>query len=108
MYVAWRVCGLTQREIGGRFGVGGCAVSRAVELVRREIPVPRGLDGESVLFILRGKETAPRIAFAENMLFAEERTALRTQSHKYVRWADGREEVYDLASDPAERVNLDG
>jgi uncharacterized sulfatase len=72
------------------------------------LPVPPGLDGQSLLPILQGKENAPRIAFAENMLFAEERTALRTQNHKYVRWADGREEVYDLASDPAERVNLDG
>jgi arylsulfatase A-like enzyme len=70
------------------------------------LPVPPGLDGESVLPILQEKETAPRIAFAENMLFAEERIGIRTQEHKYVRWADGREEVYDLASDPAERVNL--
>jgi len=36
MYVAWRVCGLTQREIGGCFGVSGYAVSRAIALVTRE------------------------------------------------------------------------
>jgi arylsulfatase A-like enzyme len=70
------------------------------------LPVPAELDGRSAMPVLRGEETAPRIALAANMLFAEERIGIRTQNHKYVRWADGREEVYDLASDPAERVNL--
>ena len=33
---------------------------------------------------------------------------LRTSTHKYVRWETGKEEVYDLRSDPGERVDLAG
>jgi len=42
------------------------------------------------------------------MLFAEERVALRTATRKYVRWANGKEEAYDLVDDPGERRDLAG
>ncbi|MGH8938496.1 MAG: choline-sulfatase, partial [Actinomycetes bacterium] len=32
----------------------------------------------------------------------------RTKRRMYVRWATGREELYDYRSDPAERHNLAG
>jgi arylsulfatase A-like enzyme len=70
------------------------------------VPIPDQLDGRSVLPLLSGDESVPRTAIAENMLFAEACTAIRTAGHKYIRWQDGREEVYDLRTDPRERVNL--
>ena len=70
------------------------------------IPIPEELDGLSVVPLLSGGESAPRTAVAENMLFAEECTAIRTPGYKYIRWQDGREEVYDLRTDPQERINL--
>jgi arylsulfatase A-like enzyme len=70
------------------------------------VPIPDGLDGSSAVPLLSGREPTPRLALAENLLFAEERTAIRTSDHKYIRWEDGREEVYDLRVDPNERVNL--
>lgn len=72
------------------------------------LPIPDGLDGRSAVPLLSGAESAPRVALAENMLFAEERTAIRTPDYKYIRWHDGREEVYDLRADPRERINLVG
>jgi hypothetical protein len=40
------------------------------------------------------------------MLFAEERTGVRTRDRKYVRWENGKEELYDLTADPGERRDL--
>jgi arylsulfatase A-like enzyme/cytochrome c biogenesis protein CcdA len=72
------------------------------------LPLPPSLDGQSLMPVLRGDEPAGRVALVENMLFSEERTGLRTATRKYVRWADGKEEVYDLVSDPGERRDLAG
>ena len=32
--------------------------------------------------------------------------ALRTETHRYIRYADGSEELYDIAEDPNEFTNL--
>ena len=72
------------------------------------IPVPPDRDGETLLPLLRGEPAPPRVALTENMLLAEERIGMRTADRKYVRWEDGKEEVYDLDSDPYERVDLAG
>ncbi len=72
------------------------------------IAPPPDRDGQSVLPVLRGDESRPRIAVSENLLFAEERTGLRTPAHKYVHWDSGKEEVYDLTTDPEERRDLAG
>ncbi|HUI24827.1 MAG TPA: sulfatase, partial [Candidatus Kryptonia bacterium] len=69
---------------------------------------PAGLDGESLLSLINGHETVPRFALSENLLFAEERVALRTLNRKYVRWENGKEEVYDLTQDPTEQRDLAG
>jgi arylsulfatase A-like enzyme len=65
-----------------------------------DLPIPDELNGRSAVPLLSGADSPPRIAWAENMLFTEERTAIRTSDHKYIRWQDGREEVYDLRADP--------
>jgi arylsulfatase len=41
-----------------------------------------------------------------NLLFGEEWTGMRTPLLKYMRSASGEERLYDLASDPDERVNV--
>ena len=45
---------------------------------------------------------------SENLLFAEERVAVRTDRAKLVRWVNGKEEAYDLVRDPAELRDLAG
>jgi arylsulfatase A-like enzyme len=70
------------------------------------LPVPAGTDGTTALPLLRGEEPDDRVALVENMLFAEERTGVRTRDRKYVRWENGKEELYDLAADPGERRDL--
>jgi arylsulfatase A-like enzyme len=72
------------------------------------IPPPLDLDGETLVPLVRGRESEPRVALTENMLFAEERSGLRTANRKYVLWENGKEEVYDLSADPQERVDLAG
>lgn len=71
------------------------------------IAAPSRVDGESLLPLL-GSQPAPRVALTENMLFAEERIGIRTSDRNYVRWEDGKEEVYDLVADPQERIDLAG
>jgi arylsulfatase A-like enzyme len=70
--------------------------------------LPERIDGRSLRAALEGGELPPSVALIENMHFAEERLGLRTPTHKYVRWEIGKEEVYDLRSDPAEQVDLAG
>ncbi len=69
------------------------------------LPGLAGTQGMSLGPLLRG-EPLPRIGVtSEGMLFGEDATAVRTALSKYVRWSDGREELYDLARDPGERAN---
>jgi arylsulfatase A-like enzyme len=72
------------------------------------VAVPSQRDGETLLPLVRGEPAAPRVALTENMLFAEARVGLRTNDRKYVRWENGKEEVYDLHADPRERRDLAG
>ncbi len=72
------------------------------------LPVPAGLDGEALLPLGRGDAAPGRVAVTENMLFAEERIGIRVGNHEYIRWANGKEELYDLARDPREQRDLAG
>jgi arylsulfatase A-like enzyme len=65
-------------------------------------------DGLTLLPLLRGEETAARVALVENLLFADARVGLRTPERKYVRWDTGKEETYDLVADPREQRDLAG
>jgi arylsulfatase A-like enzyme len=73
-----------------------------------DLPVPDGLDGASFLPAGDGVVRAgrDRVARCESLLFAEEKVALRTQRYKYVRSANGKEELYDLEADPQELRDL--
>ncbi len=69
------------------------------------LPALPGVQGTSLAPFLRGDALARTAVAAESMLFGEEATAVRTAQHKYVRWGDGREELYDLGRDSGERTN---
>jgi hypothetical protein len=62
----------------------------------------------SLVPLIRGEGAGPEVALVENMLFSEERVGVRTRDRKYVRWASGKEEVYDLLRDPREQRDLAG
>jgi arylsulfatase A-like enzyme len=47
-----------------------------------------------------------RLALSEGLLLADEKKALRTARFKYIRSANGKEEVYDLLADPGELHDL--
>jgi len=69
---------------------------------------PLATDGISLVPAIRGDAMPPRTVLSENLLFAEERVAARTAETKLVRWANGKEEAYDLVRDPAELRDLAG
>jgi arylsulfatase A-like enzyme len=70
------------------------------------LTTPLGVEGATAVPLIEGTATPERAAIVQNLLFAEERVAVRSREWKYVRWEDGREELYDLRSDSAERRNL--
>ncbi|MBY0273993.1 sulfatase [Candidatus Binatia bacterium] len=56
--------------------------------------------------LLRGDPWQASPIVSENLLFAEERTALRTPRYTYVLWPNGKQELYDRARDPGELRDL--
>jgi len=42
------------------------------------------------------------------LLFADNKTGMRNATTKYVRWSNGKEELYDLQSDPREQRDMAG
>jgi arylsulfatase A-like enzyme len=67
---------------------------------------PDSIDGKSFASTLArlhsGSPPDARAALCEALLFAEEKVAIRTDHYKYIQWANGKEELYDLLHDPAE------
>jgi arylsulfatase A-like enzyme len=70
---------------------------------RVDMPV---IDGRSLRPLMEAEADDPRTAFSEGMLFSDEKHALRTSQFKYVRWANGKEELFDLLEDPRELRDL--
>lgn len=72
-----------------------------------KLPRPDHLDGESVLPQLRQPET-PRHQPAITAMGGGEKVsyAARTDQWRYIRYADGSEELYDHQADPHEWTNL--
>jgi arylsulfatase A-like enzyme len=75
------------------------------------VPVPRQMQGRSLVPLLKGQKPTWRSEFFYEHPF-EHKTiakseALRTQRYKYARYVDfGYEELYDLKNDPPETTNL--
>jgi arylsulfatase A-like enzyme len=66
------------------------------------LPSRAGLDGQSLVPQMRGaRRTRPAITTAN-----QGNHAIRTSKWRYIRYADGSEELYDRAADPNEWTNL--
>jgi arylsulfatase A-like enzyme len=78
------------------------------ELAGLELP---GVDGTSFAPLLLGEPFAGRTESLEVMPQSNEASyegwsALRTPEQRFIRWDDGRRELYDLVEDPWELTNL--
>lgn len=70
------------------------------------LPGPEGLDGSSLVPLLRNPAAAaPRPALTTH---GPGNHALRSERWRYIRYADGSEELYDHTADPHEWTNLAG
>jgi arylsulfatase A-like enzyme len=73
-----------------------------VELAR--LPAKSGLEGQSLVSQMRGaRRTTPAITTAN-----QGNHGIRTNDWRYIRYADGSEELYDVRKDPNEWTNLAG
>ncbi|MEZ6151236.1 MAG: sulfatase-like hydrolase/transferase [Pirellulaceae bacterium] len=68
------------------------------------VPGPEGLDGQSLVPLLRD----PKLDTDRYVLttFDKGNVALRNERYRYIRYADGSEELYDHTVDALERYNL--
>ena len=69
-----------------------------------EIPTPKGLDGQSLAPLLRhpSRSTNRQVV----TIFDPGNVSLRTERYRYIRYANGQEELYDMVADPNEWTNL--
>ena len=65
---------------------------------------PHKLDGESLVPLMEAAEV-PTERFSVTM-FGPGNGSLRTDRWRFIRYADGSEELYDMRRDPQEWVNL--
>jgi arylsulfatase A-like enzyme len=71
-----------------------------------DVPPPAGLDGQSLVPLLR--EPSRTTGRAVVTTFDPGNVTLRTDRWRYIRYADGSEELYDHPRDPNEWHNLAG
>lgn len=102
------------KSIAGRFAEGGSSCFTPVSLVDLyptltelcSVPAPNGLDGRSLVPLLRDpSQPTDRRAFT---VFGSGNVAIRTDQWRYIHYADGNEELYDVKRDPNEWSNLSG
>ena len=65
---------------------------------------PKGFDGESLVPLL--KDPSKKTGRALVTTFDQGNLSVRTEHWRFIRYADGSEELYDLSSDPNEWHNL--
>jgi arylsulfatase A-like enzyme len=70
-----------------------------------DVSAPDGLQGRSLRPLWRG-EHGPPVEYVGEASFESDHLALHSTRWKYVWRSDGRDELYDLAADPRERVNV--
>ncbi|MBN1961820.1 MAG: sulfatase [Deltaproteobacteria bacterium] len=105
-------------------GRQGIAVNEVVEsidiyptiLEYLDLPIPRGIRGRSLWPLIRGEVPPPHIAMIEHA--GRNLVALRSDRYKYIKhlrtlhiqpsypFIQGKEELYDLKSDPQERFDI--
>ena len=68
-----------------------------------DIKIPKGLHGESLVPVIKN----PSASVKDGALsFNNSGTSYRTKNWSYVRYKDGKEEMYDMAKDPQQFRNL--
>lgn len=67
---------------------------------------PKGLDGKSLVPLLRDPATATGRKLVT--MFDPGNVSVRSERWRYIRYADGSEELYDIKADPNEWENLAG
>jgi arylsulfatase A-like enzyme len=67
------------------------------------LEAPGGLDGTSLTGLMRGEKTDRDPVLS---VFGPDNFALRSDRWRYIRYADGSEELYDHRNDPDEKTNL--
>jgi len=97
---------------GKQFGKAGQLCSKPVGLIDLYptmlemcgLPAKKSNQGESLVPLLRNPSADWR--FATLTTYARGNHSLRSERHRYLRFEDGSEELYDHADDPNEWVNL--
>ncbi len=100
------------KNLASRFAPGGSRCDRTVSLIDMYptltalcgVDAPKDLGGESLLPLLRNPKLATDRSVAT--LFNPGNASLRTERWRYIRYADGSEELYDHGAATAETKNI--
>lgn len=100
-------CAPSGSRIAAPVGIAGLAATLLELLVVAPEPGAPGPPADAGFAgLVRGEPLPARPVVSENLLFAEERVALRTGRYTYVAWVNGKEELYDRLRDPGELRDL--
>ena len=100
------------KRLAKQFAPGGSRCAQPVGLIDLyptlaeacNVPSPKHLDGQSLLPLLR--EPAKATGRVLTTTFDQGNVSHRTTRWRYLRYANGEEELYDLRNDPNEWTNL--
>ena len=105
-------CSSTSKRPAGQFAAAGSRCDEPVGLIDLyptltelcDVRRPNQLDGQSLVPLLRDPKQSTGRGVAT--MFNPGNGSLRTDRWRYIRYADGSEELYDLRQDPHEWDNL--